>query len=85
MVVFNKIKIIENKKWKTIFCTRYKNFELLIMSFGLCGIPSIIQNYINEILYKYLKLFCSADIDNMFIYNKTKKEHMKQVPQIFQK
>ena len=30
-------------------------------------------------------MFCSAYIDDIFIYNKTKKKHMKHVQQVFQK
>ena len=55
------------------------------MNFGLCGAPSFFQNYINDILHEYLDTFCSAYIDDILIYNKTKKEHTKHVQQIFQK
>ena len=85
VVAFNKIRMAENEKWKTVFRTRYGLFESLIMNFGLCGAPSFFQNYINDVLYEYLNTFCSAYIDDIFIYNKTKKEHMKHVQQVFQK
>ena len=85
VVVFNKIRIIEGEKWKTVFRTKYNLFESLIMNFGLCGAPSSFQNYINDIFHEYLNTFCSAYIDNIFISNKTKKKHMKHVQQIFQK
>ena len=74
-VVFNKIRIIENEKWKTVFRTKYGFFESLIMNFGLYGVLSTFQNYINDILYEYLNTFCSAYIDDIFIYNETKKEN----------
>ena len=61
----------------------FSNF--LVMNFGLCGAPSFFQNYINDILHEHLNTFCSAYIDDIFIYNKTKKERMKHVQQIFQK
>ena len=48
MAVFNKLRMAENEKWKTVFRTRYGFFESLIMNFGLCGAPSSFQNYINE-------------------------------------
>ena len=48
-------------------------FELLILNFGLCGIPSIFQNYINDIFHEYLNTSCSIYIDDIFIYNKTKR------------
>ena len=75
----------ENEKWKTVFRTKYGLFESLIMDFGLCGAPSSFQNYINDILHKYLNTFCSAYIDDILIYSQTKKKHMKHVQQVFQK
>ena len=53
VVVFNKIKMVESEKWKTVFRTRYGFFKSLIMNFGLCGVPSIFENYINNIFHKY--------------------------------
>ena len=79
VAIFNKIRMVENEKWKTVFRTRYGFFESLIMNFGLCGVPSSFQNYIHDIFHEYLNTFCSAYIDDIFIYNKTKKEHMKHV------
>ena len=67
VVVFNKIRMVENEKWKTVFRTRYGFFKSLIMNFGLFGVPSIFQNYINDILYEHLNTFCSIFIDNIFI------------------
>ena len=73
VVAFNKIRMAEREKWKTAFRTRYGFFESLIMNFGLCGVPSSFQNYINDILHEYLDTFCSAYINDILIYNKTKK------------
>ena len=73
VAVFNKIRMAENEKWKTVFRTKYGFFESLIMNFGLCGALSSFQNYINDILHEYLDTFCSAYINDIFIYSKTKK------------
>ena len=83
VAAFKKIRMAEREKWKTVFRTRYGFFEFLVMNFGLCGTPSFFQNYINDILHEHLNTFCSAYIDDIFIYNKTKKEHMKHVQLIF--
>ena len=85
MVVFNKIRMAEGEKWKTVFRTRYGFFESLIMNFGLCGAPSSFQNYINDILHEHLDTFCSAYINDILIYSKTKKEHTKHVQLVLQK
>ena len=60
----------EGEEWKTVFRIEYGFFEFLIMNFGLCGAPSAFQNYINDILHEHLNIFCSAYIDDIFIYNK---------------
>ena len=73
VAAFNKIRMAEREKWKTVFRIRYGLFESLIMNFGLCGAPSSFQNYINDILHEYLDSFCSIYIDKILIYNKTKK------------
>ena len=67
VAVFNKIRMVESEKWKTVFSTKCGLFESLIMNFGLCGAPSFFQNYINDILHEYLNRFCSTYI---FIYSK---------------
>ena len=42
------------------------------MNFGFCGTLSAFQNYINDILHEH-SYFFFAYIDEIFIYNKTKK------------
>ena len=74
VAVFNKIRMAEREKWKTVFRTRYGFFESLIMNFGLCGAPSSFQNYINDILHEHLDTFCSAYINDILIYSKTEKK-----------
>ena len=73
VAAFNKIKMAEGEEWKTAFRTKYGLFEFLIMNFGLCGAPSAFQNYINDILHEHLNIFCSAYIDDILIYSKSKK------------
>ena len=85
VAAFNKIRMAENEKWKTAFRIRYGFFEFLIMNFGFCGAPSAFQNYINDILHEHLDIFCSAYIDDIFIYNKSKKKHARHIRLIFQK
>ena len=55
------------------------------MNFGLCETPFSFQNYINNILYEYLDDFCSVYIDDILIYNKNKKEHIRHIRLIFQR
>ena len=85
VAAFNKIRMAENEKWKTVLRIKYGFFESLVMNFGLCGTPSAFQNYINGILHEHLNTFCSAYIDDILIYSKSIKEHAKHVRLVIQK
>ena len=43
------------------------------------------QQYINDILFEYLNDFCQIYLNNILIYNKTRKDHIKHVRLILQK
>ena len=79
IVVFNKLRMVEEKKWKTAFKTRYDLYESLIMNFGLCGILFSFQNYINDVLHEYFNDFCTIYIDDILIYNENWKKHIRHV------
>ena len=85
VAAFNKIRMAENKEWKTDFRIKYGFFESLVINFGFYGAPSAFQNYINDILHEHLNTFCSAYIDDILIYSKSKKKHAKHVRLVFQK
>jgi hypothetical protein len=49
------------------------------MPFGLTGVPSIFQHYINDSLRKYLDIFCIAYLDDVLIYSDSLEDHRKHV------
>jgi Reverse transcriptase (RNA-dependent DNA polymerase) len=49
------------------------------MPFELTNIPALYQSLINNILRKYLDDFVIAYLNDIFIYLKTKEEHIKHV------
>ena len=53
------------------------------MPFGLTNIPLLFQNFINNILYGMLDKFCTVYIDNILIYNNSKKKHQTHVQKVF--
>ena len=79
IVIFNQICIKKNHEWMTAFNTHYDQFEYLIMSFELCNALSNFQNYINEIIYEYLDMFCSVYLNDVLIYNDDENKHMNQI------
>jgi hypothetical protein len=66
---FYKVRIAKGEEWKTIFRTRYGLFKWKVCPFRLTGVPIIFQRYINQTLYNYLNNFCSAYVNNIFIFS----------------
>jgi hypothetical protein len=79
---FNDLRITEGDEWKTAFRTRYGLFEYLVMPFGLANAPSSFQHYMNDILRKYLDVFCTAYIDDILIYSNSFDEHEEHVRKV---
>jgi len=76
---YNLVQMAEGEEWKMAFRTCYRLFESLVMPFGLTNAPSDFQALINDILCTYLNDFCTAFLDNIFIYSDTLKEYKEQV------
>jgi hypothetical protein len=49
------------------------------MLFGLANALSTFQHYVNDALWPYLDLFCSAYIDDILIFSNTLAEHKQHV------
>ena len=41
------------------------------------------QHYMNDLLFEYLNKFCQIYLNDIFIYNKTRKKHEKHLKQMF--
>jgi len=81
---FNRIQIKEKDEWKTVFCTRLKHYEYLIMSFNLINVSVTFQTFVNNVLRCYLNQFVIVYLNNILVYSKTKKEHVQHVKKILQ-
>lgn len=82
---FNNVRIKEGHEHLTAFLTRFGLFESLVMPFGLTGAPATFQRFINDALREYLDQFCSAYLDDILIYSKTKEEHTTHVRQVLER
>lgn len=72
---FNNLRIKEGQEWLTAFRTRFGLYETLVMPFGLTGAPATWQRFINDTLRDYLDRFCTAYLDDILIYSRTRSEH----------
>ena len=83
IAAFNKLQIAEGDEWMTAFRTQYGLYEYLVMPFGLVNALSSFQHYINDVLRKYLDIFCTVYIDDILIYSNSVKEYEKHVRKVF--
>lgn len=72
---FNNLRIRDGEEYLTAFRTRFGLFESLVMPFGLTGAPATFQRFINDTLRPYLDIFCTAYLDDILIYSRTRSEH----------
>ena len=84
IAAFNKLRMQSGQEWMTAFKTRYGLFEYEVLPFGLSGGPGSFQHYINDVLREYLDAFCTAYIDDILVYSKSKKEHKIHVRKVLE-
>jgi Reverse transcriptase (RNA-dependent DNA polymerase) len=81
---YNLVRIKEGDEWKAALRTRYGLFEPLVMQFGLTSAPATFQHLINDTLRPFLDRFCTAYLDDIFIYSDNLKAHKDHVRQVLQ-
>jgi hypothetical protein len=79
IAAFNNLRIRKGEEYLTAFRTRFGLFETLVMPFGLTGAPSTFQRFINDTLRPYLDVFCTAYLDDILIYSRTRSEHKEHL------
>lgn len=67
---------------KTTFRTHSSHYEYLVMSFGLCNVPSTFQAAMNNIFKPLLKKCVIVFFDNILVYSKTIKEHKQYLENV---
>ena len=82
IAAFNRVRIAEGHEWLTAFITRFGLFEMLVTPFGLCNAPATFQNYINHVLHDILDDYCTAYLDDVLVFSKTRAEHTKHVEEV---
>jgi hypothetical protein len=80
---FNRIRIVtpEDKDLLT-FCTPLDNYKPKVLQFGPINSPVTFQRFINNTLFDYLNVFCTAYINNILIYSQSQKEHTQYVKMV---
>ncbi|KAL9567590.1 hypothetical protein ACKAV7_008354 [Fusarium commune] len=55
------------------------------MPFGLIGAPATFQRYINDALREHLDIFCTAYLDDILIYSRTREEYIEHLRLVLEK
>ena len=66
----------------TTFRTRYGSYKCKVLLFRLTNRPVTYQRYMNDILFDYLDVFCTAYLDDILIYSENKLEHKEHVKKV---
>ena len=85
IAAFNRIRIAEGHEWLTAFITRFGLYEMLVTPFGLCNAPATFQNYINHVLHDALDDYCTAYLDDVLVFSKTREEHTRHVNEVIRR
>ena len=78
---YNLLRVKEGHEFKTAFLTKYGQFEMLVMPFGLANAPAQWQTLINHLL-KTCQGFCVVYLDDIVVYSQNKTEHWNHVRKV---
>ncbi|BBH09102.1 transposable element gene [Prunus dulcis] len=76
---YHQLWIREEDVPKTAFRMRYGHYEFLVMPFGLPNAPAAFMDLMNRVFRHYLNRFVIVFIDDILVYYKSQKAHMKHL------
>lgn len=82
---FHRIRMDPDSEELTTFRTRYGAYKMKVLPFGLTNGPATYQRYMNEVLFDYLDIFCTAYLDDILIYSNDPLEHEYQVKLVLER
>ena len=72
---YHQLRVREAGIHKTAFRTRYRHFELTVISFGLTKALAAFMDLIHRVFQPYLDQFIVVFVDDILIYSKYEEEY----------
>jgi hypothetical protein len=72
---YYQMKIRPEDIHKTVFVTRYGQYEYIVVSFGLTNAPTYFMNMMNKVFMDELDKCVVVFIDDILVFSKTAEEH----------
>ena len=85
IVVFNKLRMNSNSENFITFIISLNFYKYKILFFEFINDSINYQHYMNDVLWNYINDFVQCYLNDIFIYNKTRKIHVKHVKMIFER
>ena len=85
IVVFNKLRMNKNNENFTTFICSLNIYKYHVFSFELINDLTNFQHYMNDFLFEFINDFCQVYLDDILIYNKTRKKHNRHLRLIDEK
>lgn len=85
IAAFNKLRINPGSEDLTTFITSMGVYKYHVLPFELINGSANYQHYMNDVLWDHLNNFCSAYLNNILIYSKTLKNHIKHIHLVLEK
>lgn len=81
---YHQLKVKKEDVAKTAFRTRYRQYEFLVIPFGLTNAPAIFMDLMNRVCRPFLDKSVIVFIDDILIYSKSKEEHEKHLREVLE-
>nr|GEZ45271.1 putative reverse transcriptase domain-containing protein [Tanacetum cinerariifolium] len=82
---YHQLRVREEDIPKTVFWTRYGHYEFQVMPFSLTNTSAVFMDLMNRVCKPYLDKFVIVFTDDILIYSKKKKEHLKLILELLKK
>ena len=76
---YHHVRIHDEDIHKTSFCTRYGQYQFVVISLGLTNAPANFMCMMNDIFSRHLDKFILVFIDEILVYSKNKEEHKEHL------